>query len=140
MPNQATLGQFIRQRRVELGMTQEEFATLLGEGKRQSEVSRLERDRIGLPRRERLERIAEALDVSVGDLLVRSGWAGADRALAATAAQEPAAESTAVEREQLPSDVRQGGDDITRLRTAVRRARLQCLNTERLLLRISGSQ
>src|SRR5690348_14396981 len=77
-----TLGRFIRRRRIELGMTQEQMAFLIGETVRQSEVSRLENDRITLPRRERLERIAEVLGVPVGELLVRSGWAGADEALA----------------------------------------------------------
>jgi len=66
-----TLGRFIRRRRIELGMTQEQMAFLIGETVRQSEVSRLENDRITLPRRERLERIAEVLGVPVGELLVR---------------------------------------------------------------------
>lgn len=77
-----TLGRFIRRRRIELGMTQEQMAEMLGVSVRQSEISRLENDRITLPRRERLERIAEVLDVPIGELLARSGWTGADTALA----------------------------------------------------------
>jgi transcriptional regulator with XRE-family HTH domain len=73
-----TLGQAIRSRRTELALTQEELAERIGEGVRQAEVSRLERDRIGLPRRARLERIATALELPLGELLARSGWAGAD--------------------------------------------------------------
>jgi transcriptional regulator with XRE-family HTH domain len=76
-----TLGRFIRRRRIELGLTQEQMASLIGDAVRQSEVSRLENDRILLPRRERLERIATVLQVPLGELLVRSGWAGADEAL-----------------------------------------------------------
>ncbi len=51
---------------------------MIGDGVRQAEVSRLECGRVGLPRRQRLTRIAAALDLSVGELLVSAGWAGAD--------------------------------------------------------------
>lgn len=50
-----TLGQFIRKRRVELGLTQEQLADRVGDTMRQSEMSRLESDRVSLPRRDRLE-------------------------------------------------------------------------------------
>jgi len=59
-----------------LGLTQEALAERIGEGMRQAEVSRLESGRVTLPRRERLERIAAALDIPVGELLARSGWSG----------------------------------------------------------------
>src|SRR5688572_24178143 len=81
-----TLGGAIRRRRAELGWTQEQLAARIsaeGEYVRQSEVSRLERDRVGLPRRARLERIAAALGLSLGELLARSGWAEAGDALRA---------------------------------------------------------
>jgi len=74
----ATLGQLIRERRMELNLTQEELAERVGEGVRQSEISRLERNRVTLPRRQRMEQIAAALDIPVGVLLARSGWAGAE--------------------------------------------------------------
>jgi signal transduction histidine kinase len=45
---------------------------------RQSDVSRLERSKVGLPQRERLFHLAAVLDLSVGELLARAGWAGAD--------------------------------------------------------------
>ncbi len=79
-----TLGKAIRERRIELGWSQEELASrasVRGREVRQSDVSRLERDKVGLPRRERLEQIAAVLGLPVGELLVRSGWAGADVAL-----------------------------------------------------------
>jgi len=66
---------------MELGFTQEELAERIGDGVRQAEVSRLERDRVSLPRRARLEEIARALKLPVGMLLARSGWVGADREL-----------------------------------------------------------
>lgn len=75
-----TLGGAIRSRRTELGMTQDELAARIGV--RQSDVARLERDRVTLPRRPRLERIAAALGLATGELLARSGWAGAEQALA----------------------------------------------------------
>lgn len=73
-----TLGKFIQRRRAELGMTQEQLAELVGDGVRQAEISRLEHDRVTLPRRQRLEQIARALDVPIGELLARSGWLGAE--------------------------------------------------------------
>lgn len=73
-----TLGQVILKRRAELGLTQEQLAERIGVSVRQSEVSRLERDYVALPRRYRLEQIARALDLPLGELLVRSGWAGAE--------------------------------------------------------------
>lgn len=73
-----TLGTFIRERRMELGLTQEQLAERVGEGVRQSEISRLEHDGIVLPRRSRMEEIAAALEVSIGDLLVTTGWMDED--------------------------------------------------------------
>lgn len=78
-----TLGATIRARRLELGWTQEELARRIGgEGEflGQSDVSRLERGRIGLPRRRRLERIAAVLGLPLGELLACSGWATPDLA------------------------------------------------------------
>lgn len=74
----ATLGQLIRDRRMELNLTQEELAERVGDGVRQSEISRLERNRVTLPRRRRMEELAAALDIPVGLLLARSGWVGAE--------------------------------------------------------------
>ncbi|MDP9365390.1 MAG: helix-turn-helix domain-containing protein [Chloroflexota bacterium] len=77
-----TLGAAIEARRRELGWTLEEWANRVvdagGEGFRQSDVSRLERGKVGLPRRDRLGRVAVALGLPLGELLARSGWAGAE--------------------------------------------------------------
>ncbi len=85
-----TLGAFIRRRRLELGLTQEGLADLIGDNTRQADVSRLENDRVTLPRRSRLDAIARALQVSPGELLARSGWEGAE------ALDEPAVDGAAV--------------------------------------------
>ena len=80
-PSRGSLGEAIRKRRLELGWTQEQLAERIsseGEFVRQSEVSRLESGRVSLPRRARLERIALALDLSLGELLARSGWSEAE--------------------------------------------------------------
>jgi transcriptional regulator with XRE-family HTH domain len=69
-----SLGTFIRERRQDLDLTQEALADRIGGSVRQADVSRLENDRIALPRRERLEAIAAALEVSLGELLLRTGW------------------------------------------------------------------
>jgi transcriptional regulator with XRE-family HTH domain len=82
-----SLGAAIKARRQELGWTQEELAErVIAQGTdafRQSDVSRLERGKVGLPHRDRLSHIAAALGLSPGELLARSGWAGADRAVTA---------------------------------------------------------
>lgn len=88
-PTSATMGSAIRTRREELGLTQEELAARIGGGIRQSEISRLERGRVTLPRRARLEAIAAALNLPVGELLARSGWAGAGDAFGPVAAGTP---------------------------------------------------
>ncbi len=69
-----TLGQFIRTNRLAMGLTQEQLANQVGEGIRQSDISRLEQERVEFPRRERLQAIAAALDVTLGDLLISTGW------------------------------------------------------------------
>lgn len=75
-----TFGQVIRQRRMELGLTQESLAARVGDNVRQADISRLERDYITMPRRSRLEALAQALDVSAGYLLMQSGWFQGDHA------------------------------------------------------------
>ncbi|MEZ4532470.1 MAG: response regulator [Thermomicrobiales bacterium] len=74
MSESRSLGEAIRLRRLELGMSQEELAERIGPDVRQSDVSRLERGRILFPRHERLHQIASALGISVGALLVEAGW------------------------------------------------------------------
>lgn len=98
-----TLGRFVKRRRIELGLTQEDLAERMGEGVRQADISRLENDRVTLPRRDRLERLAEALDVPLGVLLARSGWTGADEGMAATLiAASSATADAGVSSEQVP--------------------------------------
>lgn len=84
-----SVGEAVRARRLALGWSQEELAARAsgaGLEVRQSDISRLERGRVALPRRARLERIAAALDLPLGELLARSGWAGAAVAFAPPAA------------------------------------------------------
>jgi transcriptional regulator with XRE-family HTH domain len=65
-----TLGQLIRDRRRQEGMSQEAFAKLLGEGVRQSDESHLESGFVRQPRPDRLQQIATVLDLPVGKLLM----------------------------------------------------------------------
>lgn len=74
MTESRSLGEAIRLRRVEMGMSQEELAERIGPDVRQSDVSRLERGKILFPRLERLNQIASALGISVGALLIEAGW------------------------------------------------------------------
>jgi transcriptional regulator with XRE-family HTH domain len=69
-----SLGVAIRIRREELGLTQEELAERIGEGVRQTDIARLERDQIQLPRPDRFGAIARSLELSARDLLIRAGW------------------------------------------------------------------
>ena len=93
-----TLGDAIRTRRLELGWSQEELAKRIAdhgdEAFRQSDVSRLERGKVTLPRRERLEHIAAVVELSLGDLLARSGWTGAASAFASERSPNPGAHGT----------------------------------------------
>jgi len=74
MTETRTLGDAIRLRRLDLGMSQEELAERIGPDVRQSDVSRLERGKILFPRLERLNQIAAALGMSIGALLIEAGW------------------------------------------------------------------
>jgi transcriptional regulator with XRE-family HTH domain len=85
----SSIGYVVRARRLELGLTQEQLAEKIGGQVTQADVSRLERGRVGLPRRPRLESIARALDLPVGELLLRSGWAGAEQVQTFGHAPEP---------------------------------------------------
>ncbi len=69
-----TLGQFIRANRLAMGLTQQQLADRVGDNVRQSDISRLEIDGVEFPRRERLDAIAVALGVTLGDLLISTGW------------------------------------------------------------------
>jgi transcriptional regulator with XRE-family HTH domain len=70
-----TLGQLIRDRHRQKGITQKEFANLLGERVRQAEISRLEDDLVRQPYADRLHRIAAVLGLPVGKLLMLNSWA-----------------------------------------------------------------
>jgi transcriptional regulator with XRE-family HTH domain len=77
MADATSLGTTIRMRRRELGLSQEELAERIrihGVSIRQTEISRIELDKVTLPGRDRLEAIALALDMPLGELLSRSGW------------------------------------------------------------------
>ena len=69
-----TLGQFIRANRLAMGITQEDLAARVGDNVRQSDISRIEKDGVDFPRRERLDAIAVALGITLGDLLISTGW------------------------------------------------------------------
>jgi transcriptional regulator with XRE-family HTH domain len=96
-----SLGTFIRERRQELGLTQEQLAERIGDTVRQAEVSRLEHNRIVLPRRDRLSALAAALEVSLGELLVRTGWMQESDAQVLTVLEPPCPKDGIVDLERL---------------------------------------
>lgn len=93
---------------MELDLTQEELAERVGEGVRQSEISRLERNRVTLPRRQRMEQIAVALDIPVGVLLARSGWVGAEE-IEASPAMDRAADDAPFDLEPAADEDQANG-------------------------------
>lgn len=79
----ASLGATVRRLRLahRPRMTQTDLADAIGGAMTQGDVSNLERGGVALPRRPRLERIAQIFDLSLGELLALSGWNDADRHL-----------------------------------------------------------
>ena len=133
-----TLGDVIRSRRLALQLTQEELAERIGDGVRQAEVSRLERGRVTLPRRRRLERIAAALDLSLGELLAHAGWAGTDSAFRPAIGdadrQPPTSEEFVEQKFDLSRHI-SGAVVSAQLRAALERSRLLQERTAELLQR-----
>jgi transcriptional regulator with XRE-family HTH domain len=70
----SAFGDYIRERRLHLNLTQEQLAERMGGAYTQSDISRLERGLVGLPRLTTVVSLAAALEVSVGDVLIASGW------------------------------------------------------------------
>jgi transcriptional regulator with XRE-family HTH domain len=69
-----TLGHFIRVQREARGWSQPEFADHVDDGMIASDVSNLERGRVGLPEPSRMVKIARALGMHVCDLYVEAGF------------------------------------------------------------------
>ena len=67
-------GSYIRERRQQLGLSQDQLAERMGEPYRQADISRLEDGQDEPPRLGTLNRLALALEVQVGDLLIVSDW------------------------------------------------------------------
>lgn len=143
MATPTTLGAVIRERRIELGLTQEELAERIGPTFRQSEVSRLERGRVALPRRRRLEAIAAALDLPVGELLAASGWAGAaaiapgDARAVVGEAGTNASAGVVVAREAV-SAPGPGPANVDRLRAAILESRELRARSRELLTKLNS--
>jgi transcriptional regulator with XRE-family HTH domain len=70
----AMLGEYIRERRHQLGLSQEQLAERVGGTYSQGDISRLERGHIELPHLETLIKLASVLEVPVGNLLIAGGW------------------------------------------------------------------
>jgi transcriptional regulator with XRE-family HTH domain len=63
----------VRERRQDLGLTQEQLGRRVGEGVRQSEISRLEKGIVSMPHPDRLIALTRALEVPLGELLLHTG-------------------------------------------------------------------
>jgi transcriptional regulator with XRE-family HTH domain len=95
-----TFGHFIRNERDARSWSQEEFAAAVGDGMAGSDVSNLERGRVGLPEPSRMIAIARALGRAVADLYVEAGYPE----FAERAAPPRAAVSHARRQERVSSD------------------------------------
>lgn len=69
-----TLGAFVREMREAMGLSQEEFAALVGDNMGPTDVSQLERGKVGLPKPPRMIAIARALSLPVVELYVAAGF------------------------------------------------------------------
>jgi transcriptional regulator with XRE-family HTH domain len=148
----ASLGQIIRARRAALGLSQEMLAARvrdLGGDITQADVSRIELGRVELPRRRRLERLASALGLSLGELLEASGWMGAvERFNAADPPLAPQPRASFAPEQPSPRELQPAPspdwpvltydapspmDTLVRLRTAISRAHEPVDRAARLL-------
>jgi transcriptional regulator with XRE-family HTH domain len=66
------LGEFVRKRRQELGLSTHELGKVVGT--RNSTIMRLEQGAFAAPRPDKLARIAEALQIGLADLYARAGY------------------------------------------------------------------
>ncbi len=138
-----SLGMVIRDRRLALGWSQEELATrasALGGALRQSDISRMERGKIGLPRYDRLVDLADALALPVGELLTQAGWNGADRLIGSSSSWlDVAGEPAALAPEPEPAASRPGRptERDPRLWEAITQAQQTRNRTRELLQRCS---
>jgi len=136
-------------------MSQETLAfrvSELGSEITQADVSRIELGKVDLPRRRRLEHIAAALELSLGELLEASGWVGAvarfigedpPPAAPPRASTSPAQSSLDAGPASLPPPLDRPApvapealattDAIFRLRTAITRAQEPVARAARLL-------
>lgn len=74
MELEQSLGRAIRQRRLDLGLSQVEVAERMGSEFRQSDISRIEQGRVQFPRPQLLMALAGSLNISIIDLMVEAGW------------------------------------------------------------------
>ncbi|RJO67615.1 MAG: XRE family transcriptional regulator [Myxococcales bacterium] len=74
MARTKTLGEVVRERRLELGLSQNDLAAVMGDRTGQTDISRIELGKTETPRRERLDRLAAALGLDADELVARTGW------------------------------------------------------------------
>jgi transcriptional regulator with XRE-family HTH domain len=146
-----TLGDAIKTRRRELGWSQEELAQrMIDHGDvtfRQSDVSRLERGKVVLPHRERLEHMAAVLGLSLGELLARSGWSGwrdwSNEAIVSADADEPGGAPVVVLETRAPAGwtaLNEPSQGNARLREALDQARRTVAHSEQVLKQAEALQ
>jgi transcriptional regulator with XRE-family HTH domain len=127
-PVRQTLGEAINVRRREFGWSQEELAHRMNDRGdvtfRQSDVSRLERGKVVLPHRKRLEYLGAVLGLSLGELLARSGWPGWCEG-SATAAIVPADAGRPGDASRVAAAPRRSAEWMASGEPAAGRARLQ---------------
>jgi transcriptional regulator with XRE-family HTH domain len=152
----STLAATIRQRRRELHLSQEALAAqMVARGDitfRQTDVSRLELGKVALPHRRRLAHLAAVLELSLGELLSRSGWGATlesirpghlpsaeETGLPATpppgSAVIPAAPSAAQTVDRMPRILTPARSETARAWLAIAQAQTTCTESRAILRR-----
>lgn len=119
-PAGVALGKVIRERRLVLGFSQEEYAARVGDGLTQSDVSLIERGGVGRPRALRMARLADALGWTAQELMERAGWIrGGDGRETSELLRASGIELARIELMQLVSEV--NAEDVRTLLMVARR-------------------
>jgi transcriptional regulator with XRE-family HTH domain len=98
----SAIGNYVRERRQDLGLSQEQLAERVGGTYGQSDISRIERGHIELPRLATMVSLAASLEVPVGDLLIASGWFNEGHFIANT---DPAGVADSVKLEAVLAEI-----------------------------------
>ena len=94
----AMVGPVVRARRIALGLTQADLAAQIGDGVRQTDISRIESGVVDPPRGVSLERLAAVLGLACDELHAGPGWVNADRRVSPDGSKDRPTSTTGPEK------------------------------------------